>query len=327
MSFSPKPSRKRLKSKIIAARDQQDHSRLPSILSWLECAVQTFTYHSSCSFVQALAALNLSSPTMLDVRCPNVATSQYVHMLGKVFGQTHSDPHVITPSFSALVAWIIVDLRLCEHTRTLRAAIVQERNEQNSHHCAQPSASRLSRPPAFQLFPPSPPHYRDYPCCESTEKEEAQAMDTVNKHHYSFTTIINKSNYSLHRIPTKARDLLGIAQSPHSANFSDLSSGDTRSHQEPSPRSISSIRRKPLPYPSQPGNSDKENLLRRTIATQASVSVIAKKIVGTLRGSSGFDDDIWRILRVLIEVVEESGWATMQEYSDRKSEEVIENWV
>jgi hypothetical protein len=330
LGLSPKPSRKRLKPEIIAARDRQDHSRLPPLLSWLECAVKTFTHHSSCSFVQALAALNLSSPMMLDVRCPNVPTSQYVHMLGMVFRQIHSDPHVSTSSFSALVAWIIVDLRLCEHIRTLQAAIAQAGDEQDSHfthHRAQPSASRFSRPPTFQLFPPSPPHHRDCPRCEATRKEEAQAMDIVNKHHYSFTTIINTCNSSLHRIPTKARDLLGIAQSPHSGSFSDLSSGDARSHQEPSPRSTSSIRRKPLPYPSQPQNSGKENLLRRTIATQASVSVIAKKIVETLRGSSGFDDDIWRILRVLVEVVEEGGWARMQECSGRSSEEVIENWV
>jgi hypothetical protein len=152
-------------------------------------------------------------------------------------------------------------------------------------------------------------------------------VDIVDKHHYSFTTIINKSNSSLHRIPTKARDLLGIAQSPHSANFSDLSSGDPRLQRGPLPRSASTIRRKPLPESNQSRNYDKEMLLQRTIATQASVSVIAKKIVETLRGSSGFDDDIWRILRVLVEIVEEGGWARMQEYSGRSSEEVIESWV
>jgi hypothetical protein len=326
---SPIPSQKRLPLETIAAPDQQDYSRLPSLLSWLESAVQNFTYHSSCSFTLALAALNLSSPMMLDVRCPNVPTSQYVHMLGKVFRHTNSDPQFSASAFSALVAWIIVDLRLCEHIRVLQTSIAQAVNEttpHGAHHHAQPSASRLSRPPTFQLFPPSPPHHRNCPCCEVTRKEEAQAVDIVNKHHYSFTTIINKSNSSLHRIPTKARDLLGIAQSPHSANFSGLP-GDPRSQCEPLPRSTSTIRRKPLAESNRPRHYEEETLLQRTIATQASVSVIAKKIVATLRGSSGFDDDIWRILRVLVEVVEEGGWARMQEYSGRSSEEVVESWV
>ena len=37
--------------------------------------------------------------------------------------------------------------------------------------------------------------------------------------------------------------------------------------------------------------------------------MIGQKLVEALRGASGFDEDVWRGLRVLVEVVEEGGWA------------------
>ncbi|OCT55124.1 hypothetical protein CLCR_00010 [Cladophialophora carrionii] len=79
---------------------------------------------------------------------------------------------------------------------------------------------------------------------------------------------------SLHRIPNKAREMLGI----------DL----------PDAASI---------------HLNEYALRRRALAIQASVGVVGQRLVEALRGS--WDEDIWRSLRVLVEVIECSAqpWA------------------
>jgi hypothetical protein len=77
------------------------------------------------------------------------------------------------------------------------------------------------------------------------------------------------SNENLHRIPDKAREMLGIGL-PDAASI----------------------------------QLNEYALRRRASAIQASVGVIGQRLVEALRGS--WDEDIWRSLRVLVEVIERS---------------------
>lgn len=77
------------------------------------------------------------------------------------------------------------------------------------------------------------------------------------------------SNESLHRIPDKAREMLGIGLP------------DTTSIQ-----------------------LNEYILSKRASAMQASISVIGQRLIEALRDS--WDDDIWRSLKVLVEVIETS---------------------
>jgi hypothetical protein len=77
------------------------------------------------------------------------------------------------------------------------------------------------------------------------------------------------SNESLHRIPEKAREMLGIGL--------------------PDARSI---------------RLNEYALRKRAAAVHVSIGVVGQKLVEALRGS--WDEDIWRSLKVLVEVIEAS---------------------
>ena len=79
-----------------------------------------------------------------------------------------------------------------------------------------------------------------------------------------------RSNDSLHRIPTKARDLLGIGRPDMSAE-----------------------------------RCKEAALVKRAVIVSHSVGVISQRLVEALRGT--WDEDVWRSLRCLVEVVEAGG--------------------
>ncbi len=253
-------------------RNSQYRQSLPSLLATLTSAINSFTFHGSFSSSTALSTLHLSSSTIFDVRCPHIPDQHYIDMLGKIFPSAVGCGEAL---LSALVAWIIIDLQLC------KAISVMKSRQQHQHLVNTASASTLcSRAPLLDMsWHVQEPHLH-------IRRKAVQPRGDA-QHQYSYSTLVNQSNSSLHRIPTKARDLLGITLSPPPHRRGQCA-GTLNS------------------TPSQPDPA----LLHRAIAVQQSVSVIGQKLVETLRGVSGFDEDVWRGLRVLVEVVEEGGWAT-----------------
>ena len=84
------------------------------------------------------------------------------------------------------------------------------------------------------------------------------------------TLLAARSNDSLHRIPTKARDLLGIGRPDPIAE-----------------------------------RTNERALVRRAVVVSHSVGVVGQKLIEALRGA--WDEDIWRALRCLVEVIEGCG--------------------
>ena len=248
----------------------QHQNDLPNLLAVLTSAINAFTFHSSFSSPAVLNTLNLSSPTVMDVRCPQIPDRQYIQILSKIFPSALVRGESL---FSALAAWIIIDLHLCKAISAMRSRRRRESNHNTDAAFYLSASGSLPNMTHQQQHYHPQIHRKPLP----TQKQAC--------HHYSYSTIINQSNSSLHRIPTKARDLLGITLSPppHRGQCA------TSPHNSPSQHDTA--------------------LLHRTIAVQQSVSVIGQKLVEALRGASGFDEDVWRGLRVLIEVVEEGGWA------------------
>ncbi|KIW74035.1 hypothetical protein PV04_02103 [Phialophora macrospora] len=144
--------------------------------------------------------LQLDSPTVLELRNPQIADQTYIEVFQRIF------PAAASVVISALTAWIFVDLYF----------------------------SRLKDQPV------------------PMERYWAQAA---------------ASNENLHRIPDKAREMLGIGL-PDAASI----------------------------------QLNEYALRRRALAIHASVGVIGQRLVEALRGS--WDEDIWRSLRVLVEVIE-----------------------
>jgi hypothetical protein len=240
--------------------EMSPRKKLTRTLAAITAAINTYTFHSSLFGSTAISALHLFSPAIVDLRCHDIPESQYISILGKIFPtfiHTRRSRQSGEDLLSALAAWIIADLYLCKAMTGMRAAY-QAANRSTP-------ISQIRRKPA--------------PTLHLADRDD-------HEQHYSYTTLINQSNSSLHRIPTKARDLLGITLSPPS-------------HRQP---------RRPGNSPSSLSQHDTA-LLHRTIAVQQSVAVIGQKLVETLRGGLGFDEDIWRSLRVLVEVVEEGGRA------------------
>lgn len=80
------------------------------------------------------------------------------------------------------------------------------------------------------------------------------------------------ANSPLRRIPTKARSLLGISES------TALNESLLRAHEAA--------------------------LIRRMRVVRPSINVVGQRLVVALRGA--WDEDVWRCLRVMVEVIEES---------------------
>jgi hypothetical protein len=225
---------------------------LVNILAAISSAINTFSLCSSFSSLRALTTLHLSSPAVLDLRCPQIPDSKYITILSKIFPSISTNARRKREGetqLSALAAWILVDLYLCKAIATLKT------QWQHDHYSP-------VRPSNWATVIPS--------------KEPQQQQSS-----YRYTSLINQSNSSLNRIPTKARDLLGITTTPQHQNTSS-SAMNSQQHTTA--------------------------LLHRAIAVQQSVSVVGQKIVEALRGKGGFDEDVWRCVKVLVEVVEESGW-------------------
>lgn len=107
---------------------------------------------------------------------------------------------------------------------------------------------------------------------------ELQSQSSQAPSHQHLVALASKSNESLARIPTKARDLLGIS-SPQ-LNLGMLACNERQ-------------------------------LLKRVHMVMPSVYVVNQKLMESIRGQTGtgggFDEDVWRSLRVLIEVIEGNG--------------------
>ena len=252
-------------------RNSQFRWNLQSLLASLSSAINSFTYHTSFASSTALDTLHLSSSTVLDVRCPYIPDQHYIDILGKIFPSAVARGEGLR---SALVAWIVMDLHLCKMISVMRSRL-----QDHLPNTAIPFPAQCSNAPfpATNWQPQQPHnhiHRKPVPC------------QGYAQHQYSYSTLVNQSNSPLHRIPTKARDLLGITLSPppHRRGQCAANTG------------------------SDPSQHD-TTLLHRTIAVQQSASVIGQRLVEALRGTSGFDEDVWRGLRVLVEVVEEGGWA------------------
>ena len=251
-------------------RNSPSQRNLPSVLASLTSAIDSFTYHTSFASSTALDTLHLSSSSVFDIRCPHIPDRHYIDILGKIFPSALAHGEGLR---SALVAWIITDLHLCKAISAMRS-----RHQDYLFNHTVPFSHQCSDAPLPGV---------DWQHQQSHNHVHRKPVPSQGnaQHQYSYSTLVNQSNSSLHRIPTKARDLLGITLSPP-------------------PHRRGQCAANPDSGPSQHDIA----LLHRAVAVQQGVSVIGQKLVEALRGPTGFDEDVWRGLRVLVEVVEEGGW-------------------
>ena len=192
-SYSLPPSREPSPTPTVKSRpatsghDFHDRSGLPRLLAALTSAINEFTFHSSFSSASAISSLNLSSPAVRVVRCPHVADRHYVATLSKIFPSTFAHGEDL---LGALAAWIILDIHLCKAISAMR-----------SRHQDQLQQYGLSASISF------PDMNSRQQRVEEDNHQRRPALQRETSHQYSYSTLVNQSNSSLQRIPTKARNL------------------------------------------------------------------------------------------------------------------------
>lgn len=192
--------------------------------------------------------LNLSSPTVLELRPLNVAEQTYIDALKKIF------PSASCPLLESLAAWILIDLFF--------EAVGGDGVPREARRDAKP---RLASAFSFgsdsgSLFvgrqnnnPRLQRHYR--------RRESSEAFIDL-----STTTSGRGSGSTI--IPSKAQQMLGM-------NTPDVVSLRLSEHA----------------------------LHKRAESVSVSVAVVGQRLVEAVRGSAGWDEDIWRALRVLVIVI------------------------
>ncbi|KAK5046648.1 hypothetical protein LTR84_007409 [Exophiala bonariae] len=195
--------------------------------------------------------LNLSSPTVLELRPSNVPAQKYVDALKRIF------PSTSTTLLESLAAWILIDL-FFEGVRggspSSEAPNIRSRLNSGLSFRSTTLSSSRSFFSGCELHPHSNMPINHYHC-----RRESNPSGTVR----------SNNNTS---IPNKAQRMLGI-------NTPDVTSLRLSEHA----------------------------LQKRAESVSVSVAVVGQRLVEAVRGSAGWDEDVWRALRVLVGVIGAGG--------------------
>lgn len=196
--------------------------------------------------------LNLSSPTVLELRPLNVPEETYIDALKRIF------PSASSPLLESLAAWILIDL-FFEAVRGEGAPLQAPRDAKPRLGSAFSFGSGSGS--LFLGRQKTNPHLRRH----YRRRESSEAFIDPSR-----TT----SGSGCTVIPSKAQQMLGM-------NTPDVLSLRLSEHA----------------------------LYKRAESVSVSVAVVGQRLVEAVRGSAGWDEGIWRALRVLVIVISGSGAA------------------